>query len=79
MQLDVSDIKEIIGQVEDDSNLVLIQVYRSMSLTSDKMVAFIGKSKEFKECIGRHGTKYQDKVLIVEVKEETKRFIKQNM
>lgn len=76
MQLDISDIKEIIGSVEDDANLVLIQVYRSMELTSNKMAAFIGKSKDFKGCIEKHGIKYQDKVLIVEVNEETKKFIK---
>lgn len=67
--------------MEDDSNLVVIQVYRSMQLTSDKMAAFIGKSSKdsFKNCIKKHGIKYQDKVLIVEVNEETKKFIKQNM
>jgi hypothetical protein len=43
------------------------------------MVAFVGKTNWFKECIKKYGTKYQDKVLIVEVSDDAKVFIKQNM
>lgn len=50
-----------------------------MQLTSDKMMAYVGESSDFKKCLSEHGTKYQDKVLIVEVSEQAKRFIKQNM
>ena len=47
-----------------------------MQLTSDKIAAYVGNSEGFKECLKKYGTKYQDKVLIVEVSDEAKIFIK---